>query len=137
LIPAEKSAEALSVAAKPSGSALVARLPDVERSGIYESQLTAPDGTISTRKFAVNVAEDEGNLATLDLPQLTARLEGLRFQFAQARDFSFDPRQLAGINLGPTLLFALVAMLIVEQLLAYSASYHPPARTQPAGGGAR
>jgi hypothetical protein len=34
----------------------------------------------------------------------------------------------AGQNLGETILYLLVALLIGEQLLAYSASYHPPRR---------
>ena len=34
---------------------------------------------------------------------------------------------IAGINLSQNLLYALIVLLIAEQVLAYSASYHPPA----------
>ena len=46
----------------------------------------------------------------------------------------------AGYNLGQSLLYLLVALLIGEQILAWSASYHPPGaapRRRPLPGGLR
>ena len=36
--------------------------------------------------------------------------------------------QVAGIELGDKLLYVLLALLVAEQALAYSASFHPPRR---------
>lgn len=128
LLPGDGGREALTVPSTVSGKERVAVLADVERGGVYEAQLTAPDGTIRARRFAVNVADEEGNLKTFDLAQLTGRLPGLKFEYAQAREFDYQERQQAGINLGPALLYLLVALLLGEQGLAYLFSYHPPAK---------
>ena len=45
---------------------------------------------------------------------------------------TLDAQQLAGFQMGDALLAALIVMLLVEQLLAYMASYHvPPLRGAP------
>jgi hypothetical protein len=116
--------EALTIAAVERSGSLVATLADVERSGLYEAQVTAADGQVSSRRFAVNVAAEEGDLQVVDLPQLTARLPGVKFQYYRAADYAYDPAQRAGLNLGQSLLFLLIAVLLGEQVLAYSASYH-------------
>jgi hypothetical protein len=41
---------------------------------------------------------------------------------------AYDSEQLAGPNLGRFFMWLLVAVLLVEQVLAYSASYHPAPR---------
>jgi hypothetical protein len=64
----------------------------------------------------------------LDGPQLAARLPGLKYEYHLARDLTYDPQQVAGFNLGESLVYLLIALLIGEQLLAYAASYHPAKR---------
>ena len=52
--------------------------------------------------------------------------------FQSARD------ENAGYDLSDAILYALVLLLLVEQILAWSASYHPGAsRAAPAAGGSR
>lgn len=115
---------------------LTASLDDTRISGLYEAQLTRIDGKTETRRYALNVDPDEGDLAALDGQQLAARLEGLKCKFEQAAAFQSAVGELAGYNLTESLLYALVALLLFEQLLAWSASYHPAWRRRASQGGA-
>jgi hypothetical protein len=121
---------------QPNGK-LSATFADTDWAGLYEAQLRRTDGTPEVRRFALNVDADEGDLRTMTGAQLAARLEGLRFQYEQAADFHYSGRELAGIDLSPALLYALVVLLLAEQVLAWSASYHPPTRHRLARRGGR
>lgn len=105
---------------------LTATLTDTDASGIYEAQLTATSGTPESRRFAYNVEPEEGDLRVLDGQQLATRLAGIRYQYQLAKDLNYDPQQLAGFNLGESMLYVLVAILLGEQVLSYFMSYHPP-----------
>ena len=121
------------VEAAPSGGHLKAVLPlDTPQAGIYEAQLTTvPEGTVESRRFAYNVVPDEGNLKIVDGPQLAERLTGVKYRFHHAADALFDSDESDRADLGRTMIYVLIAMLLGEQLLAYSASYH--AARQAAG----
>jgi hypothetical protein len=122
----------LTIDAEQARQSLLAALNETNSSGFYEAQLARTDGTLETRRFALNVDPSEGNLNHVDGSQLASRLSGLRYEFHDANDFSLDTRQLAGFNLGESMLYLLVAILLLEQVLAYFTSYHPKA-----SGGAR
>ena len=107
---------------------LHARLSETDRAGVYEAQLAMTDGGNQLRSYAVNVDAAEGDLQTISPAELRNRLEGVDYEFLRAVDFQLQPHEQAGHNLGDFLLCMLVLMLIGEQILAYSASYHPPAR---------
>ena len=95
-------------------------------------------GKEETRSWAVNVDADEGDLRTLTYPELAARLEGVKHEFQLASGYQYSSEQQAGYNLATALLCFLVLLLIGEQILAYSASYHPPSLPRgDAGGGGR
>lgn len=117
---------------------LRARLPETDKSGVYEARLLRVDGGAEVRAFAFNVAADEGDLKTLTGADLAPRLDGVRYEYAQASAFQYSADELAGYNLAEPLLYLLIVLLIGEQLLAASASYHPSSRS-PAGskGGVR
>ena len=106
----------------------LATLPATDRSGFYEARLTNKStGKTESRRYAVNVDAAEGDLRALFGPELAARLQPeVKYQFDQAETFELTLGQQAGYNLGEALLYLLVAVLIGEQLLAWSASYHPP-----------
>ena len=71
----------------------------------------------------------EGDLRRCSAPDLAERLQPeVKYQFDQAETFEAALGEQAGYNLKDTLLYLLVALLIGEQVLAWSASYHPPAR---------
>jgi hypothetical protein len=100
--------------------------------------LMKADNSSETRRFAMNVDAEEGNLAAVDGKQLASLLEGVKYQFEQASAFRSTASDLAGYNLGEVILYALVLLLIGEQILAWSASYHPARRaaSQAEGGAA-
>lgn len=107
---------------------LTASLFETDVSGFYEARLTRADGTAETRRYAVNVDPAEGDLTALDGEKLASRLEGVKYRYQQAADFQSTAIELAGYDLGEALLYALILLLVGEQILAWSASYHPAKR---------
>ena len=119
----------LPVEAAPSGDHLKAALPgDAGQSGIYEVQFTTPDNRTESRRFAYNVVPAEGDLKIVDGPQLENRLPGVTFRFHHAADALFDSDEFDRANLSRLVLYSLIGLLVCEQLLAYSCSYHPSAK---------
>ena len=56
----------------------------------------------------------------------------MKYRFYDANDALFDTDDASRSDLSRTLIYVLLGMLLVEQLLAYSASYHAmPARRRP------
>ena len=68
---------------------------------------------------------------------MAARLDGLHYRYDQAAAFQVATEELAGYDLAEPLLYLLVLLLVGEQMLAWSASYHPAPRRPLAGGGAQ
>jgi len=132
LPPGAGDAAPVTVDAEQQESAMSASLADTHESGIYEVQLTTNDQQQETRLFALNVAADEGDLAVVDSQHLASRLPEVKYDFRSAADFQVTSHELAGSNLSDWLLYLLIGVLVGEQLLAYSASYHPKT-----GGGTR
>ncbi len=126
LPPGESQLGGLAVDATPIEGGLSVSFPDTDTGGIYRLALNTTDGKAETRLFAYNVPAEEGDLKLLGGEQLADRLRGVRFEYQRAEDFQFDPAAAAGFNMGQAILYFLVALLIGEQLLAYSISYHPP-----------
>jgi hypothetical protein len=121
----------------PEGS-LTASLPGTDQSGIYEVTLARKDETQEIRRYALNVEAEEGDLRTLAGSGLAARLEGVRYEYHEAADFESTVAELAGSTLSQPLLYLLIVLLVGEQILAWSASYHPRARHRlPVEGGRR
>jgi hypothetical protein len=135
--PQRGAAHVPMVDAVPDGQGmLVATLASTDQAGFYEAHLSKSDGSGELRRFAVNVDPTEGDLQLFGGPQLADRLEGVRYEYAEAASFQPSSRELAGTNLSQSLLCALVVLLLIEQLQAWSASYHPPARHALRPGGA-
>lgn len=120
----------LSVEATASGERLKASLPgDATQSGLYKVQFTTPDNRDTEAKdFAYNVAAAEGDLKIVDGEQLGTRLSPVKFRFHRAADALFDTDDFDRSNMSRLILYALIGLLVLEQLLAYSCSYHPTAR---------
>ncbi len=106
----------------------VAVLNETDASGIYEARLTKIGGAELVERFAVNVVPDEGDLKKLNASALAGQLDGVRYEYHEAQDINYNPHQLAGFNLGESLLYLLVCILLAEQALAYACSYHPRAK---------
>ena len=113
----------------PAAQPLVAALPvETAWSGVYSAQLTTPEGREETRRFAYNVMPDEGDLKTVDGPQLETRLGGVKYRFHRAADAFFGADDVQRAGLSRLILYVLIGLLIGEQLLAYALSYHPTAK---------
>jgi len=124
------------VAALTSEGTLAASLAHTDLSGYYEARLLHTDGSGETRRWAVNVDAAEGDLTVLGAPQLAARLKGVKYRYDEAAAFQSAADDLAGYNLSEAVLYGLVLLLLAEQILAWSASYHPPRRHALRQGGA-
>lgn len=127
LLPGEDQT-GTAVTAQVDGDRLRASLPEVAKSGLYRVRLQTKDGRVETRSLAVSVVPDEGNLALIENTELAASLPGLRFDHHTSDDLGWEVRDLAGFNLSDTFLYAMVALLVGEQFLAFRNSYHPAAR---------
>jgi hypothetical protein len=127
VLPASAGGGTLSVDAAATGAGHAAVLTETDTGGIYQAQLTRSDGTQQVESFALNVEPDEGDLRKISSSQLAGRLQGVRYEYHDARDLNYTSQQLAGFNLGESLLYLLVAILVGEQLLAFACSYHPSA----------
>ncbi len=127
--PPRERPETLPVSAVPSGDHMLATLPgDANISGVYEAQLTRRDKSTETLKYAYNVSPEEGNLKIVDGPGLETRLGGVKYRFVPASDAFFDAQEFDRANMGRMVMYLLIAILVGEQLLSYSASYHPSAK---------
>lgn len=116
----------MTVDATQEDGQLVAKLEDVNASGIYEVQLQPVEGSPERRAFAFNVPDGEGDLHIVAKDELAREFAGAQFQLHDAADMTINEQQLAGLQLSDALLAAIVVILIVEQLLAYIASFHAP-----------
>ncbi|NQU19690.1 MAG: BatA domain-containing protein [Candidatus Nealsonbacteria bacterium] len=103
--------------------------PETDVAGIYQAMLTRkPEGTSQIRRYAVNVDPEEGNLEALNGEQLADKLKGVDYRYQQAAAFGYDPGETQGENIWLWILALLVLLLIAEQILAWSISYHPKSR---------
>jgi uncharacterized membrane protein len=106
------------------------------RPGIYEMWVINSKGEFVYQNRAHNVLAAEGNLDRVSHVELDEKLAGVPLDIRSAESVSGS-----GLNspeaAHSTLLMALLAgLLLIEQLLAYSASYHTPTpvATRVAGG---
>lgn len=107
-----------------------------DSAGFLEAQLTKTDGQTEVRQYAINVDPSEGDLAFLNAAQLENRLAGVPYTFMPAASFQAASPEAAGAGLSQTLLLILAALLVCEQALAWSASYHPLNGASARGGAA-
>jgi hypothetical protein len=123
----QRDASTLAASAAPGEGrkTMRASFPESAASGIYELQLTTTDNKIELRRLAFNVESAEGNLATIGPEELRSKLQDIGYEYRQAGEFRVGVQDLAGTNLSQWMIYLLVALLVGEQALAYSASYHP------------
>jgi hypothetical protein len=100
-----------------------------DRSGIYVVRPVTLEGVPETRRFAVNVSPTEGDMDLLPEAELAESLQPIRAQVYRADDVADLATGQEGFAWSQILAFLLVGLLLGEQALAYSASYH----TTPGG----
>jgi hypothetical protein len=142
--PRDAGGAAAAIDAAPGPDKLLrAALAETDVGGYYEAVLARTDGSSGddqseVRLYAYNVEPGEGELAALDQTQLAERLKGLNYRFDRAAALQPAQNETRGDNLRDAILYALIFLLIGEQLLAYSASYHPAIpKSRLAAGGAQ
>lgn len=114
------------------GGGLEASLSRTSSAGGYTARWRRLDGTERERIFAVNVDAEEGQLERIGRERLDRTLAGVAFKYDRAESLQPDTTTLAGVPLVKPLLHLLAAVLIIEQLVAFSASYHAAARGKSA-----
>jgi hypothetical protein len=115
-----------------SSGMLEATLRDTAAAGGYTARWRRLDGTERERIFAVNVKADEGQMERIGRARLDRALAGIAFKYDRAESLQPDTTTLAGVPLMKPLLHLLAAVLIIEQLVAFSASYHAAVRGKSA-----
>jgi hypothetical protein len=116
------------MAVATSGPMLEATLPTTARAGIVEARWRRLDGGERQRSIAVNVDPAEGRLERAGLGRLEAALRGVPFRYDRAADVAAAAGDTAGRPLAMPLLLTVAGLLLLEQLVAYAAGYHPVRR---------
>jgi hypothetical protein len=97
---------------------------DTDLAGIYEAWPKTTKGEIELRRWALNVDPSEGDLTQVASADLLERLDPVKVNYHLADQYEQDDVASSGYNLSTLLLFGVILLLVGEQLLAYSASYH-------------
>jgi Aerotolerance regulator N-terminal len=97
---------------------------ETDRAGIYEAWPKTTKGEIDLRRWALNVDPDEGDLTPVSSADLLTRLDPVKVNYHLADQYHQDEVASSGYNLSTLLLAGLILLLVGEQVLAYSASYH-------------
>jgi hypothetical protein len=116
-------------AAQPAAAGkMEAVLPVTTVAGSHAVRWRRSDGVERERLFAVNVDPDEGLLERIGKEGLDGALAGIPHTYENATAIDPGTRSQAGVSLVTPLLWMLLGLLLAEQLLARSASYHPVRR---------
>jgi hypothetical protein len=124
--PPESGAKTIT-ASLGSGSTAGRISDETDRPGIYEAWPKTRKGEVDLRRWSLNVDPAEGDLTTVASQDLLARLEPVKVNYHQADQYQQEEAVASGYNLSQMVMIALVCLLLGEQALAYSASYHPQA----------
>jgi uncharacterized membrane protein len=100
------------------------RSGETDRRGIYEAWPLSTKGEIDLRRWAFNVDPDEGDLTGLASIDLLARLDPVKVNYHLADQYEQEEIASTGYNLSYLLMAVLIALLVGEQFLAYTSSYH-------------
>lgn len=98
---------------------------ETDRSGVYEAWPQRLDAQSDVRRYSLNVDTRESDLAIVDSTQLADELNGIAIEIHQPDEISYATSDSSSFSWSQLLLFGLIGLLLGEQLLAYSASYHP------------
>lgn len=94
-------------------------------SGVYDAIVKPLEGAPETRRFAVNVDTSESDLDVADSRELVTALSPARVQFRYADESGVGEWLRGDLPPNLALMGLLILLLLGEQALAYSASYHP------------
>ncbi len=92
------------------------------------STTPVPAANPGSQNVASALTQSESNLAIVTTEKLSTDLQNVKFDFLAFDQLGSIGSESEKNNISTTILYLLVALLVGEQLLAYSASYHTPAR---------
>ncbi len=102
-----------------------ANQPLTDRAGVYEAWPRTVDGKFDVRRFSINVNPLEGDLNRVDTRDLAESLATTGVELITSDDVTATSQDTGGFSWSHVLAGLLLLLLIGEQLLSYSASYHP------------
>jgi hypothetical protein len=111
------------LATPTAGGGFEARLA-ADVPGAYAARWRRVDGTERERVVAAQIDATEGRLERTGRERLGRQLAGVPFEYDAADDLDPSGGDLAGGSLAPPLLLGLLVVLVLEQLVAFAASYH-------------
>jgi hypothetical protein len=126
LPPAASQNAAVTLQAVTEASGLRWEFADTTAAGFYRVERSKLDDTVTVATVPLNVEPAEGELARFEESDLRERLGDVRFIYRTAGRFALAESESGSSYLSSLLLYLLIAILLGEQALAYSASYHPP-----------
>ena len=126
LPPSVAESAALKLQPLVAGGELRFEFADTATAGFYRLDLLRDDKTADLRHVAFNVEAAEGELARIAESELRERLPGVKFFYRTADRIQPAESDAESSVVSTAILYLLVALLLGEQALAYSASYHPP-----------
>jgi hypothetical protein len=97
----------------------VVKYDETDQRGFYGLQLTRTDGGSEPVLFAANLSPDEGNLQRMDAAVLTRAWDGVPVQLVRDAELASLTAEGAKGELWFRILLALMAVLFVEQTLAW------------------
>ena len=97
---------------------------ETDTPGLYDIWFRRTDSMPEVNRFALNVDTVESEMALANRQTLLASLEKSQPTLVDWDQFNPEPKQKPASSLSKLLLLLLIGILIVEQLLAYSTSYH-------------
>jgi hypothetical protein len=109
---------------------LVNQRPALEQSGILSIEFQRATGATESKRVAVNVAPEEGELAIVADQELwpddaSQGVVDSDVRILRSGDLRAEELQPAGFNWAETILVVVCVLLLLEQVLAYLLSYHP------------
>ena len=97
---------------------------ETDYAGIYDVWLRLTDSSQAVRRYALNADTSESLMQLASSEKVLAPLESSQPTLVSWDQFNPEPKQKPVSSLSRLLLILLVGVLIAEQLLAYSTSYH-------------
>jgi hypothetical protein len=112
------------VASMSQDGNLAAVMDNTLEPGIYRARWQTAAGVRQEWTGAVNINPIEGNLERLPIAELPESLPGISFLYDRADSLKPTNENRGSSSLVRPVLFTLLIILLCEQLLSYSVSYH-------------
>lgn len=124
--PQQRETEIAAVA--DENGTMTARWDHTQQAGIYTAILTQRDGGLIPRRFAVNVDSAESDLTPAAPDELRASLAGVEIAYIEGVPEAEDDNDEGRREIWPAMLIFALAVLMLEQFLAWRFGRSPVSR---------